>query len=84
MRGLEIGHVTSFRPITRLYFRNLKIIRGTLYKIFWGFSLGFVTYGEYPHIDKYWGLSYLGYSRPYQNEKRIYLYIILVGSRIIF
>ena len=48
MRGLKSSHVTSFRPITRLYFRNLKIIRGTLYKIFMGFFIGIC------HI---WGVS---------------------------
>ena len=48
MRGLEIGHVTSFRPITRLDFRNLKIIRGTPYKMFLGFVIG---------ICQIWGVS---------------------------
>ena len=33
MRGLEIDHVTPFRPITRLDFGNLNVVRGTPYKI---------------------------------------------------
>ena len=39
MRGLENGDVTPFRPITRLDFRILKILRGTPYQnIRWGLS----------------------------------------------
>ena len=48
----------------------------------WGLLLGFVTYGEYPNNDKYWSLSHMGYSCPYQNERGMYLYFILVGARI--
>ena len=49
MRGLEIDHVTPFRPITRLYFRILKVLRGTPYK---NISLGFVIYGG--GVCQYW------------------------------
>ena len=31
MRGLQIDHVTSFRPITRLDFIILKVVRGSPY-----------------------------------------------------
>jgi hypothetical protein len=31
MRGLKIDHVTSFRPMTRLDFIILKVVRGPPY-----------------------------------------------------
>ena len=52
MIGLETDHVTPSRPITRLYFMILKVLRGTPYK---NISLGFVIYGE--KICHLWGVS---------------------------
>ena len=56
MRELDFDHVTPFRPITRLNFSILKLLRGYPYKKIqngvWHIWVGFVISG--------WDLSYVG------------------------